>query len=61
MLKINESELKEAIEATYNNLEFEALADFYDGQDEPFYQGLRLAFAYQQVKLNKLAIENHEE
>ena len=58
---INEAELNQAIEATYNNPEFEALAASYDGQDEPFYQGLRLAFAYQQVKLDKLAFENPKE
>lgn len=54
---VNEAEVNQAIEDTYNNPEFEALADFYNGQDEPFYQGLRLAFAYQQVKLDKLAGE----
>ena len=54
MHNIDEAEIDKAIEATYYNPEFEKLADFFDGHDDPFYTGLRYAFAYQQMKIDKL-------
>ncbi len=32
------------------DLEFQALCDFWDGQDQPFYAGLSVAWAYQKQR-----------
>lgn len=54
MLKYDEADVDQAIADTYEDPELKTLAELWDGMDDPFYSGLRVAFAYQQLKLDEM-------
>lgn len=59
-MNINDAELDQAIKEAWDDPEYQELCEFFDGHDEEFYTGLRVAIAVRIIREKDMISTKHQ-